>query len=315
MDTPSISLRVISNGVGDLEAGIAGEHLVCADLILQGCEAFMAGDGRSYDVVLDLGGKLLRIQVKSARHAKPIIPRQRDYLAYHYNPRRRGTAANRVLDQSEFDLLALVALDTGQIAYLPASEYRQMFYMRPDGAEAGKRANGGGVGRRFAHYPLRQALKSLRLASRLPQEPPISERSLGTVGEHLVCADLILSGLKAFRTDQSCAFDAVSHTGVSAPLRFQVKSTMGPRSVELPNIPRYFWHVGSNGRHHAPYPEGSFDLLALVAVDIRRVAYLIPPGKREAVYIRLTPPTRPTNYSFEKLTLQAALADLESGRT
>lgn len=53
---------MISN---ELQMGKAGEHLVCADLILQGYNAFMADQGLPYDVVVDTDGKIHKVQVKS----------------------------------------------------------------------------------------------------------------------------------------------------------------------------------------------------------------------------------------------------------
>lgn len=46
--------------------GEAGEHLVCADLILRGRKATIV-PGFVYDILVDEGGRFERIQVKTAR--------------------------------------------------------------------------------------------------------------------------------------------------------------------------------------------------------------------------------------------------------
>ena len=55
----------MNNAVSDLETGRAAEHLVVADLILSGYRAFLTEQGLPYDVVLDCGEKLYRLQVKA----------------------------------------------------------------------------------------------------------------------------------------------------------------------------------------------------------------------------------------------------------
>ena len=48
-----------------LQIGKAGEYLVCADLIMKGFIAFPSEQGLPYDVLLDNGKKLLKVQVKT----------------------------------------------------------------------------------------------------------------------------------------------------------------------------------------------------------------------------------------------------------
>ena len=42
--------------VTDLAAGTAAEHLVCADLLMQGHGAYLTDQNTAYDVVADVGG-------------------------------------------------------------------------------------------------------------------------------------------------------------------------------------------------------------------------------------------------------------------
>jgi len=57
--------------INDLQAGKAGEYLVCADLIVKGYVAFPSEQGLPFDVVLDVQGRLLRVQVKTTRRLRP----------------------------------------------------------------------------------------------------------------------------------------------------------------------------------------------------------------------------------------------------
>jgi PD-(D/E)XK endonuclease len=121
----------------------------------------------------------------------------------------------------------------------------------------------------------------------------VSRRALeiGKAAEHLVCADLILSGHKAFLTDQGMAYDIVfDHVG--RLFRVQVKSTLKAKPVPTRRIytPGYKFGVRRCG-HGAKRIIGNdeFDLLALVAIDIRTVAY-IPINHKVFQYIVLRIP-------------------------
>lgn len=64
--------------------GTAGEYIVCADLILSGFVAYTTSQGLPYDIALDVGGKLLRIAVKSTRKAKPRPAREGSVIRYQF---------------------------------------------------------------------------------------------------------------------------------------------------------------------------------------------------------------------------------------
>jgi len=116
-----------------LEVGKAAEHLVCADLILQGHCAFLSDQGLSYDVVADIGGRMVRIQVKAtssvtATQDREVTPK------YRWHVRRIGKGGKRRVEEGAFDILALVALDIRQIAYIPMSAgVPQTIDLRPPG--------------------------------------------------------------------------------------------------------------------------------------------------------------------------------------
>jgi hypothetical protein len=61
----------------ELELGRAAEHLVCADLLLDGWAAYPTAQGMPYDLVVDIGARLIRLQVKSTFYPKNPQPNAR----------------------------------------------------------------------------------------------------------------------------------------------------------------------------------------------------------------------------------------------
>lgn len=143
-----------------LEVGKAAEHLVCADLILAGHKAFLADQGMPYDVVADVSGRLVRIQVKSTAGHRNVPQRSlAETPVYQFHIRRAGKGGKRVIKVGEFDLLALVALDVRVIAYMALSvKVLQSIHLRPPGViSRHANASRGSIDR----YPLCDALASI----------------------------------------------------------------------------------------------------------------------------------------------------------
>jgi hypothetical protein len=148
---PQLDVRVDAC-ITDLAAGTAAEHLVCADLLLGGFRAFLADQNCPYDIAVDLGGRLVRLQVKATRTQRFVPQRQNDIPAHMWHVRRAGKAGKRVYGENDFDLLALVALDIRQIAYLPPSQQKQTVHIRPPGTTGGKQ---------FRDYPFARAIREI----------------------------------------------------------------------------------------------------------------------------------------------------------
>jgi hypothetical protein len=102
----------------ELNVGRAGEHLVMFDLLMQGYQCYTTDQGVSYDIIVDLGSNLLRLQVKTTGTSKLL---RQDYAtkSYVFNVRRAGSGGARKYQVSEFDGFACVALDLKQVAYIP----------------------------------------------------------------------------------------------------------------------------------------------------------------------------------------------------
>lgn len=108
------------NKITDLQIGKAGEYLVCADLILNGYVAYPSEQGLPYDIVLDCEDKLYKVQVKTTRKAKEIPQRKTSIPAYIFHIGLNGRKGrNKVYQEKDVDLFALVSLETKTIAYVP----------------------------------------------------------------------------------------------------------------------------------------------------------------------------------------------------
>ena len=105
-----------------MEVGKAAEHLVCCDLLVQGYNAFLSDQGLPYDLIVDLGGRLLRVQVKGTRQPKNPMPGHRLTDGYFFHVRRAGKGGVRIYGDDEFDMYALVALDIHKIAYFAVND-------------------------------------------------------------------------------------------------------------------------------------------------------------------------------------------------
>jgi hypothetical protein len=101
-----------------LQIGKAGEYLVCADLILKGFVAYLSEQGLPYDLLLDTGERLLKVQVKTTSKPVMILQRTNEYPAYLFKIKRATKTGNQRYTEKEIDLFALVVLDTKEIGYM-----------------------------------------------------------------------------------------------------------------------------------------------------------------------------------------------------
>ena len=102
----------------ELQTGKAGEYLVCADLILKGFVAFPSEQGLPYDVLLDTGKRLLKVQVKTTSGARKVPQRNKETQAYIFNVKRNGKNNKSRYQNGEIDLFALVCLDVMKVGYV-----------------------------------------------------------------------------------------------------------------------------------------------------------------------------------------------------
>ena len=106
----------------EMEIGKAGEYLALADLLLNGWVAYPTSQGVPYDVAVDIGERVIRVQVKSTLLPKSGSSMNRGTPLYIFSVRRAGKSGKRRYGSDDFDILALVALDRRLIAYYSMHE-------------------------------------------------------------------------------------------------------------------------------------------------------------------------------------------------
>jgi len=126
--------KLASDPAFALEIGKAAEHLVCADLIIQGYRAFLSDQGLPYDAVVDINGRLIRLQIKAACFPRNVnAAGKNERIAYNFSVRRRGKEGQSRLTNSDCDIVALVALDIKTIAYFPIGVCASTVQLPPPG--------------------------------------------------------------------------------------------------------------------------------------------------------------------------------------
>ena len=116
----------------EMKVGKAGEYLVCADLILKDFVAYPSEQGLHYDIILDSGNELLKIQVKTTKQPRIVPQRKKTYYAYVFELSRHGRLNKKKYDNEEVDLFALVTLDTRQVGYITRADFRYTKTFRVD---------------------------------------------------------------------------------------------------------------------------------------------------------------------------------------
>lgn len=106
--------------------------MVCADLILKGFVAFPSEQGLPYDVLMDTGEKIFRVQVKTTTAPRVVPQRLNPSQAYIFNIKRAGKNGKTRYSMMEIDLFALVCLDTKQIGYLLPNDMPETINIRAD---------------------------------------------------------------------------------------------------------------------------------------------------------------------------------------
>ena len=156
----------VATSVNGIELGKAAEYLVCSDLILSGYVAYPTDQGLPYDLVVDVDGKLLKVQVKGSCRARNVNSQgQCERMAYNFSIRRRGKGGSSRLSNDDCDLIACVALDIRRVAYFPVNIVPMTVYMGPPGykftGHITKRR--GDTSSNIDEWPIQRALDLMRL--------------------------------------------------------------------------------------------------------------------------------------------------------
>lgn len=139
----------------NIHHGTAGEHLVCADLLTRGGQAFLTSAGMAYDVVGEVGGRLLRIAVKATIRPICVLGRAPGRSVYRFSINRRDDA--RYTD-ADTDLIALVGLDRKLVCYLSVYSSPTILELDEPGTTLRRPGTRRGQSRIFEDFPLDLAL-------------------------------------------------------------------------------------------------------------------------------------------------------------
>jgi len=110
-------------------------------------------------------------------------------------------------------------------------------------------------------------------------------------------------------TDQNFSYDVAVDLGQL--IRIQVKSTREARipvGRQLGQVPLYKFQM-TRPRGQRLYAKGTFELYALVALDIHQIAYMPPSWHKTLVFIGV-PGSRPGGKHFEDFPFAKAIAEL-----
>lgn len=100
----------------ELNLGRAGEHIAMADLLLKGEQCYTTGQGVNYDLVVEKGGKMIRLQVKATRKTKILSKHANPIYFFHIS--HTGKNGKKRYRIGDFEGFALVALDRREVFYL-----------------------------------------------------------------------------------------------------------------------------------------------------------------------------------------------------
>jgi hypothetical protein len=172
----------------ELQLGKAGEYLVCADLITKGLIAFPSEQGLSYDVILDAGNRLIKIQVKTTLQPRKVPQRNKDTECYIFNIKRKGKGGVKRYEDNDVDIFALVALDSRTIGYLTNKELKTTMNFRVDALKG--------------NYYDEKGLSDFRLVQSMKQEKRSAKEIAETLRLNLTTVYRMLDGgYKPFQSE------------------------------------------------------------------------------------------------------------------
>lgn len=144
------------------QIGMVSEMMVMKSFFMAGHSAFVATPHLPYDLVADVDGLLIKVQVKcvTGPTKRMISSANRPYL---FNLLRKTQNGRRFrYKPTDFDIFAFVALDIEQIAFIPSTRvlkantttiYADDYVARTDSKPSVKR---------FGDYPLHKAIKAIQ---------------------------------------------------------------------------------------------------------------------------------------------------------
>ena len=99
---------------------------------MKGFVAFPSEQGLPYDVLLDVGDRLFRVQVKTTTGPRVVPQRVSESTAYIFNVKRAGKNNTKRHENNDLDIFALVCLDTRKVGYLLNGDMPDTLNIRVD---------------------------------------------------------------------------------------------------------------------------------------------------------------------------------------
>ncbi len=105
------------------DVGAAAEYRFASACLYQGwTPCWPSTDSAAYDMVIDTGKKLLRIQVKGT---------DKDEGTLHFSVKMRDHGKTRAYDKKDIDFLALYSFKSGDWYIIPASAVKLSLTVKP----------------------------------------------------------------------------------------------------------------------------------------------------------------------------------------
>lgn len=152
--------------------GRAGEHLVCMEILRAGYECFLVEGRAGYDIIADIGNRLVRVQVKTTSGVKLCPQRKHHTPVYMFNARRMGKMQRLAYEDDQAELIAYAALDARVVAYKPARHIAQSTVFRLREYEDHYRCK---TGMFMDQFPLTAALDAINASAPPVQNDMFSE--------------------------------------------------------------------------------------------------------------------------------------------
>lgn len=97
--------------------GKQAEYLACAELLSLGLYPSLAGGALPYDILLDTGDKILKLQIKSVSKSNIIKRVSNEYHFYTFNL-RRCSKYNSKNYNDDIDIFGLVCTETKEVGFI-----------------------------------------------------------------------------------------------------------------------------------------------------------------------------------------------------
>ncbi len=106
----------------ELQLGKAGEHIACADLILQGYNAFLADQGLPYDVLVDFRGRIYKLQIKATTDLVKVHRNSSPVYRFQIKQGKNQSQIRTPISPDVTDFFAFVILNHRKVAYIPVNK-------------------------------------------------------------------------------------------------------------------------------------------------------------------------------------------------